>query len=52
MIGTSHGPLRYQHQRRVHFRLLSAGRVTFVRQATVPPDLPPRERAAGYRVQA
>ncbi|HVA50212.1 MAG TPA: hypothetical protein VNH11_27905 [Pirellulales bacterium] len=50
--GSIHGPLRYQHQRRAHFRLLSAGRVTFVRQATVRPDLPPPERAAGYRVQA
>lgn len=50
--GAPHGHLRYQHQRRAHFRLLPAGRVTFVRQATVRPDLPPPERPAGYRVQA
>ena len=49
---TAHGPLRYRHQRRAHFRLLPAGRVTFVRQATVRPDLPPPERAAAYRVEA
>lgn len=51
-VGSSaHGQLRHQHQRRAHFRLLPAGRVTFVRQATVRPDLPPPEQAAGYRVQ-
>ncbi|HUY88792.1 MAG TPA: hypothetical protein VMV10_08670 [Pirellulales bacterium] len=50
VVGT-HGQLRHQHQRRAHFRLLPAGRVTFVRQATVRPDLPPPERAAGYLVQ-
>lgn len=33
--------LSYQHQRRAHFRLLK-DRVTFIRQATVRPDLPPR----------
>lgn len=48
----AHGQLRHQHQRRAYFRLLPAGRVTFVRQATVRPDLPPPEQAVGYRVQA
>ncbi|HVA47724.1 MAG TPA: hypothetical protein VNH11_15245 [Pirellulales bacterium] len=32
---------------RAHFRLLSAGCIAFVRQATVRPELPPSERAAG-----
>ena len=34
------GSLQYQHQRRAHFRLLPTQKVTFVRQATVRPDLP------------
>ncbi len=50
--GGVRGPLHYQHQRRAHFRLLPSSKVTFVRQATVRPDLPAPERAAGYRVQA
>ncbi|HUY31386.1 MAG TPA: hypothetical protein VMV69_01290 [Pirellulales bacterium] len=48
--GEVRGSLHYQHQRRAHFRLLPTGKVTFVRQATVRPDLPAPERAAGYRV--
>ncbi|HVC96056.1 MAG TPA: hypothetical protein VND64_20405 [Pirellulales bacterium] len=35
-----------------HFRLLPSTKVTFVRQATVRPDLPAPERGVGYRVQA
>jgi hypothetical protein len=46
-----HGPLAYQHQRRAHFRLLPSGKVAFVRQATVRPDLPPPPSEAGYRVR-
>ena len=47
----SHGPLSYQHQRRAHFRLLPNQKVTFVRQATVRPDLPPPPQGAGYRLE-
>jgi len=46
-----HGELTHQHQRRAHFRLLPSGKVTFVRQATVRPDLPPPPAGAGYRVE-
>jgi hypothetical protein len=49
--GGARGPLHYQHQRRAHFRLLPSRKVTFVRQATVRPDLPAPERAAGWRVK-
>ena len=35
-------PYTYQHQRRAHFRLLPSQKVTFIRQATVRPDLPLR----------
>ena len=51
--GDGHGSLQYQHQRRAHFRLLPSQKVTFVRQATVRPDLPPPPAAAavGYRVE-
>lgn len=34
--------LSYQHQRSAHFRLLPTGNITFIRQATVRPDLPPK----------
>ena len=44
--GVAHGPLRFQHQRRAHFRLLPSSKVTFVRQATVRPDLPAPGRAS------
>ncbi len=44
------GPLSHQHQRRAHFRLLPTQKVTFVRQTTVRPDLPPRPQSVGYRV--
>lgn len=47
----AHGHLTHQHQRRAHFRVLSSGKVTFVRQATVRPDLPPPSVATGYRVK-
>jgi len=49
-----HGSLHYQHQRRAHFRLLPSQNVTFVRQATVRPDLPPPPASSvgvGYRVE-
>ncbi len=49
--GAVRGALHYQHQRRAHFRLLPSSKVTFVRQATVRPDLPAPERAAGWRVK-
>jgi hypothetical protein len=49
--GAVRGALHYQHQRRAHFRLLPTSKVTFVRQATVRPDLPAPERAAGWRVK-
>lgn len=39
--GLGHG-LSHQHQRSAHFRLLPNGRITFIRQATVRPDLPPK----------
>jgi hypothetical protein len=45
---TSRGALTHQHQRRAHFRLLPSGKVVFVRQATVRPDLPPPAFAPGY----
>ena len=45
---TSRGALTHQHQRRAHFRLLASGKVIFVRQATVRPDLPPPTVAPGY----
>lgn len=45
------GPLTHQHQRRAHFRLLSNGTVTFIRQATVRPDLPPGKLAPAYGVR-
>lgn len=44
------GQLTRQHQRRAHFRLLGSGRVTFVRQATVRPDLPPPGHSPGYGI--
>lgn len=34
--------LSFQHQRSAHFRLLPSGSITFIRQATVRPDLPPK----------
>lgn len=40
--------LSHQHQRRAHFRMMSSGKVVFIRQTTVRPDLPPPERAPGY----
>jgi hypothetical protein len=48
-----HASLQFQHQRRAHFRLLPSQKVTFVRQATVRPDLPPPPVSAGvgYRVE-
>ena len=46
------GQLHDQHQRLAHFRLLPTGRVTFVRQVTVRPDVPMLEKTNGYRVQA
>ncbi len=51
--GDGHGSLHYQHQRRAHFRLLPTQKVTFVRQATVRPDLPPPSLSSGvaYRVE-
>lgn len=45
---TTRGTLTHQHQRRAHFRLLASNKVTFIRQATVRPDLPPPDRAPGY----
>jgi hypothetical protein len=48
---TTRGELTHQHQRRAHFRLLAAGNVVFVRQATVRPDLPPPAFAPGYGVR-
>jgi hypothetical protein len=50
--GDGHGSLHFQHQRRAHFRLLPSQKVTFIRQATVRPDLPPPPvQNAGYRVE-
>ena len=50
--GEGHGSLQFQHQRRAHFRLLPSQKVTFVRQATVRPDLPPPPAPEeGYRVE-
>ena len=50
--GDGRGSLHFQHQRRAHFRLLPSQKVTFVRQATVRPDLPPPASAGvGYRVE-
>ena len=51
--GDAHGSLQFQHQRRAHFRLLPSQKVTFVRQATVRPDLPPPPTSSGvgYRVE-
>jgi hypothetical protein len=49
--GDGHGSLHFQHQRRAHFRLLPSEKITFVRQATVRPDLPPPVLGAGYRVE-
>ena len=49
--GDGRGSLHFQHQRRAHFRLLPSQKVTFVRQATVRPDLPPPLLGAGYRVE-
>ena len=51
--GEGRGCLNFQHQRRAHFRLLPSQKVTFVRQATVRPDLPPPPASAGvgYRVE-
>jgi hypothetical protein len=46
----SHAALAHQHQRRAHFRVLSTGKVTFIRQATVRPDLPPPSTAVGYEL--
>ncbi len=43
-----HAALTHQHQRRAHFRLLGNNKVTFVRQTTVRPDLPPPDRPPGY----
>jgi len=48
--GGTRGPLSHQHQRRAHFRLLPTQKVTFVRQTTVRPDLPPPPQSIGYRV--
>lgn len=45
------GSLHFQHQRRAHFRLLPSQKVTFIRQATVRPDLPPPASMVGYRVE-
>jgi hypothetical protein len=49
--GDGRSSLHFQHQRRAHFRLLPSQKVTFVRQATVRPDLPPPLLGAGYRVE-
>jgi hypothetical protein len=51
--GDGRGSLHFQHQRRAHFRLLPSQKVTFIRQATVRPDLPPPPVSAGvgYRVE-
>jgi hypothetical protein len=51
--GDGHGSLHYQHQRRAHFRLLPSQKVTFIRQASVRPDLPPPPSSSpvGYRVE-
>jgi hypothetical protein len=46
-----HPTLTHQHQRRAHFRLLPSGKVTFVRQTTVRPDLPPPETPPGYGIK-
>ncbi|HVC98191.1 MAG TPA: hypothetical protein VND64_31260 [Pirellulales bacterium] len=48
---TTRGPLMHQHQRSAHFRLLPTGKVVFVRQTTVRPDLPPPEHPPGYDVK-
>ena len=48
---SSRGALTHQHQRRAHFRLLASGKVVFIRQATVRPDLPPPAFAPGYGVR-
>jgi hypothetical protein len=50
-LGANRRPLNFRHQRRAHFRLLPSGNVTFIRQATVRPDLPPPEYAAAYDVR-
>ena len=50
--GDSRGFLHYHHQRRAHFCLLPSQKITFIRQATVRPDLPfPPVQNAGYRVE-
>jgi hypothetical protein len=51
--GEGGGSLHFQHQRRAHFRLLPSQKVTFIRQATVRPDLPPPPSSpgVGYRVE-
>lgn len=50
--GDGRGFLHCEHQRQAHFRLLPSQKVTFVRQATVRPNLPPpKAPGAGYRVE-
>lgn len=42
--------LHFSHQRRAHFRV-SGGKVIFVRQCTVRPDLPPTPRQPAYAIR-
>jgi len=52
LLATVRGSLHFHHQRQAHFRLPPSQKATFVRQATVRPDLPPPASArVGYRVE-